>query len=212
MMKRLKFLGLLAAAIAAFMAFAAGASATALTSPTGTTYTSTLTASSSNIAYDGAFTTISCSGSHFEGKVETHGAGVTAIGKLSTLSFSGCNFPMTVLKAGSLEIHPVKTVEFEPGKFRLEACTSGECTGTVTSTGTELTMATSVGSCIYTTIGTDTGLLTPTNDTGGTARIDIGLHGGGVIPRTGGNFLCGSSSVLTGNYTFSIPDSLWIDS
>jgi hypothetical protein len=68
-------------------------------------------------------------------------------------------------------------------------------------------MSTSVGTCIFTTASTAIGVLTGTDATGSTAVLDIS----GKIPRTGGNFLCGSSATWTGSYSFTSPDSLWID-
>ncbi|HXR61107.1 MAG TPA: hypothetical protein VN732_07270, partial [Solirubrobacterales bacterium] len=121
--------------------------------------------------------------------------------------FGGCNFPVTVIKKGSLEVHPIKKPE--AGKAH-EACTAAQgdtCTGTLTSSGTEVTIATSVGSCIFTTSNTSIGLLTPTPDTGGHATLDINSP----IPRTGGNFLCGSTATWTGNYTVVTPSTLYLD-
>jgi hypothetical protein len=113
---------------------------------------------------------------------------------------------MTVQANGSLEIHSVKK-----GVEPHETCLTSEndtCQATVTSTGTKLTMATSVGTCTYTTNATSIGTLTTTAQTGKTATLDIVSS---PIPRTEGNFLCGSSATWTGNYTVTTPDNLWID-
>lgn len=194
-MKLVKMLGLLAVAAAAMMALAATASATTLTSPTGTTYTGNITAESEGVTtLHGSFVSVSCNKSHVAGKVEKHGAGVTAGGKISSLSFTECNYPVTVLKAGSLEVHPIGT-----GTYR---------TGTLTSTGAEIKIHTSVGECIFTTSATDIGTLTGTNHTGKHATLDIASSN---IPRTGGSFFCGASGVWTGNYTVTVPSTLWID-
>ena len=207
-MKCVKILGLLAVAAASLMAFAGPASATTLTSGTGTVYTSTIKAeASSTPTLDGSFTTVTCKKSTVEGKVEKHGAGITVSGNISTLSFGECNFPVTVIKTGSLEVHPITEVKTET-KIDHPECKSTECTGTLTSTGAEVTVATSVGSCIFTTSATSVGTVTPTNDTGGNAILDIGSS---PIPRTGGNFLCGSSATWTGAYKVVTPSSLWID-
>jgi hypothetical protein len=207
-MKYVKILGLLAVAAASLMAFAGSASATTITSPTGTAYTNTITAVSEGAtSLDGAFSTVTCKASHVAGKVESHGSGVTAKGNLTALSFSECNFPVTVEAFGSLEVHPVTT----NAENKVVACASGECTGTLTSTGAKVKIHTSVGECVFTTENTDVGLITPTNDTGGTATFDIGAHGTGKIPRTAGNFLCGSSGQWTGSYSVTVPDSLYID-
>ena len=198
-MKYAKMLGLLAVAVTALMAFAGVASATILTSPAGTTYTSTIKATSTESSLDGAFVTVTCKHSAVEGKVESHGAGVTAGGKISSLTFTECNFPTTVKKAGSLEIHTTKVTD-----------ANGEVTepvngnGTLTSTGAEIEIATSVGTCIFTTSATDVGTVTG----GTTAKLDIASA---KIPRTGGNFLCGSSGTWTGSYTINTPDTLLVD-
>ncbi|HXR61801.1 MAG TPA: hypothetical protein VN732_10785, partial [Solirubrobacterales bacterium] len=171
-MKHVKLLGLMLLAMASLMAFAASASATTYTSPTGTTYTGTMKAESTNSSLDGAFTTVSCKKSVVEGKIEQHGTGVTAKGNFSTLDFTECNFPVTVLKAGSTETHPIR-----PDVVPHKTCLSGlpplgdgdTCQATVTSTGAEVTIATSVGSCIFTTSATSVGTETTTAKTGGTA-------------------------------------------
>jgi hypothetical protein len=217
-MKYAKMLGLMAVAAAALMAFAASASATSLTSPTGTTYTGTITAvNEGNVSLDGSFVTVTCAASHVEGKVEQHGAGVTVKGNISTLTFGSCNFPVTVNAAGSLEVHAVtEKVNTPPAHNTIETCSTLnkiECTGTLTSSGAKVTIATSVGNCVFTTNATDIGTLTPTNHTGGHATLDIGAPNDttGRIPRTEGNFLCGSSGQWTGKYTVTTPSTLYVD-
>jgi hypothetical protein len=191
-MKYAKMLGLLAVAAAALMAFAGTASATVLTSPSGTTYTSTIKAESEGAtSLDGAFTTVTCNKSTVEGKVESHGAAVTAGGKISSLTFTECNYPTTVKAAGSLEIHGL-----------------GSSNGTLTSSGASIEIATSVGTCVFTTTNTDVGTLTGSTTTGGNATLDIASA---KIPRTGGNFLCGSSGTWTGAYKVTTPATLIVD-
>lgn len=192
-MKYAKMLGLLAVAVAALMAFAGTASATTLTSPSGTTYTSTIKSSSEGTtSLHGPFTTVSCTASTVEGKVEKHGAGVTVSGAISKLTFSGCNFPVTVLKAGSLEVHNI----------------SGTKDGTLTSNGAEITIQTSIASCIFTTSNTDIGRLTAAPSNTGHATLDINSAG---IPRTGHSVFCGSSGTWTGSYKVETPTGLLVD-
>jgi hypothetical protein len=186
-MKYVKMLGLLAVAAAALMAFAGVASATTLTSPTGTTYTGEIKAEAGTTELHCPFTTVSCTKSTVAGKVENSGAGVTAGGKISSLTFTGCNFPVTVLKPGSLEIHH----------------TSGY-NGTLTSTGAEITIETSIASCLYKTSATDVGSLTG----GSPAKLAINSA---AIPRTGHSFFCGSSGQWTGSYEVTSPTSLYVD-
>jgi hypothetical protein len=204
-MKLVKILGLMAVAATALMAFAATASATTITSPTGTTYTTTIAATAGATSLDGAFVTVTCNKSTVEGKVESHGKGVTAGGKISTLDFTECNFPTKVEANGSLEIHPIRK-DISPHTTCLE--TDGDvCQGTLTSSGAKVTIETSLGSCTFTTSSTSVGTLTTTAKTGGKAVLDIA----GTIPRTGGSFLCGSSGTWTGSYTVNTPSTLWID-
>jgi hypothetical protein len=217
-MKYAKILGLMTVAAAALMAFAASASATSLTSPTGTTYTGTITAvNEGNISLDGPFPTVTCATSHIETKVEQHGVGITVKGNISKLTFGGCNYPVTVIAGGSFEIHAASEKTNPPPTHNvIEGCkTVGqiECTGTVTSTGTKVSVSTGVGTCVFATNGTDLGTLTPTNDTGGHATLDIGSPSGTTarIPRIEGNFFCGSSGQLTGSYTVTTPSTLYVD-
>lgn len=192
-MKYVKGVVLIAAA-AALMVIASTASATTLTSPTGTTYTGAFKGESEGrTVIHGAFVSVECSQSSFESSVEDHGFSKTVKGKISSLTFSECNYSTTVLSAGSGEFHPVNC--------------SGYCDFTVTSTGREISIATSVGTCVFTTANTDIGTVTGTNKTGGNMTV----HMKGKIPRTGGNFLCGSSGEWTGSYKITTPATGWID-
>ena len=187
-MKYVKTLGLLSVAAAAMMAFAGTASATYLTSPEGTIYTGTIHASSEGATeLHGEAFSVNCSASTVSGKVETHGSSVTAGGKISTLDFTGCNFPVTVLNAGSLELH---------------TSASGPGTGTLTSTGAEITIHGPFGiNCIYKTSNTHIGTLT-TEET-----LDIDSA---AIPRTGHSAFCGASGEWTGSYAVTTPSTLYV--
>lgn len=191
-MKLLQMFALACGAAAILAIFAAPASATQLTSPQGTVYTGTVEAASSGLAWDGAFTTIKCNSSAWSGQVESHGAAVTTRFNLASLSFTECNYPYTVAKAGSFEIHTANS-----------AVNDGN--GTLTWSGGEINVTTSVGTCIFTTSNTDLG--TVTGSDGANAVLDITAK----IPRTGGNFLCGSSATLTGSYTITTPSTLTVD-
>lgn len=186
-MKYVKILGLLAVAAAAPMAFVGTASATELTSSVGST--PTIQATSTNVAIDGPWVTIKCLKSQFEAQIESHGAGVPASGKLSTLHFTECNYPVTVNKVGTLSV--------------TGTATTGDGTGM--SSGIELSLHTSVGTCVVTTSNTDLGTLTGSNNTGGHAVLDLTSA---PLHRTGGNFLCGTWGNWTGNYTITSPSSL----
>jgi ribosomal protein S27E len=186
----LRLIGLGFATAMAMLSFVATAVASPLTSPAGAPYTSTIKATSTNWKIDGSFVTVECSDSSLEGKVESHSS-TSASGKLSSLAFSGCNYTVTVLKPGSLEIH---TSEASPG--------------TITSSGAEVSIHTSVGTCTFTTSNTDIGTLTDSSETGGTAALDLNSA---KIPRTGGNFLCGEFGTSTGGYEVTTPTTLYVD-
>lgn len=193
-MKYVKTLGLLAIAAAALMAFTASASATVLTSPAGTVYTGTIKAASENghVKLTGPLgISVECA-STVEGKVEKHGANVTAGGNITSLAFTGCTngYSATVLAKGSLEIHAL-----------------GNGNGTLTSSGTEVTVHTPLGfACIYKTGNTHIGTLTGSKNLAGkTATLDIAAA---TIPRTGDSAFCGASGSWTGSYLVSTPDYL----
>jgi hypothetical protein len=181
-MKYVKMLGLLAVAAAALMAFAGTASATTLTSPEGTTYTGEIAATSTNSELDGSFVTVKCGHSEAKGSVEEHG-GATAGGNVSTLTFTSCNYEPTVITRGHLTIHPNREI---------------------THTGATIHIHTSVGTCGFTTNSTTIGTLTE----GKNASMDINSA---KIPRTSGNFLCGTSGTWTGSYDLTTPNDLWVD-
>ena len=157
-----------------------------LTSPEGTPYTSTLKAESSNSELDGAFVAVKCLGSTAEGKIAYHTSS-SAIGGVS-LGFTGCNYPVTVLKGGTLSLSTGK--------------------GAVTSNGAEISINTSVGTCVFTTKETGIGTLTDSGVTKGNAVLDLGSS---IIPRTSGSFLCGSSGTWTGSYKLTTPSTLYMD-
>jgi hypothetical protein len=190
-MNHAKVLGLFALAVAALMALAGTASATVLTSPSGTLYTGEIAATAGTTELHGSFVTVSCKKSSVSGsKVESHGAAVTAKGAISSLTFSECNFPVKVLKAGAIEIH--------------EKQGSGNLDGTLTSSGAEITIETSIANCLFTTSNSDIGTLTG----GTTATLDINSVG---IPRTGHSVFCGSKGTWTGSYTVNTPDTLLVE-
>lgn len=191
-MNYLKMLGPAVLAAATLMSCLGTASATELTSPVKTTYTGTIVALSAKTSLHGPFTTVTCNFSTVHGeKVEKHGSGVTAGGKLTGLTFEGCNFPVTVLNEGSLEIHA-----------------SGGGNGTVTSSGAEVTIQTSIANCWYVTSNTDVGTLTGSKNTGTRAILDINSS---AIPRPRHSVFCGSSGTWTGQYEVSTPTYLDVD-
>lgn len=189
-MKYMKIIGLLVMAVAT-MAGTGTASATSVTSnyqanPT----TPFITASSTNSKIDGAWVTVECASSEIAFPVQSHGSGVAVAGNVSTLDFTSCNYQVTVVNPGTIEIQGVL----------------GTGNGTVTSKGAVISLHTSVGTCVLkTTSGTDIGTLTGSNFTGSNAVLDLNSA---KIPRDTGNFLCGPSGTWTGNYTVTSPSSL----
>jgi hypothetical protein len=184
-MKHLKLAGLLAVAAAAPMAFAGSASATTVTSSEGSTPNIVLT--STNMEFDGSFVTYKCSDSKMEGNVESHGSSAPVEANIDLFSLTGCNYEMTINAGGSLIVHSDPTGS------------TGD--GTVTWTGGNFTIHTSVGACTITTNGTNIGTLD------GRTEAFLELNSA-KLPRTGGNFLCGSSITWTGKYTVTSPSAL----
>jgi hypothetical protein len=205
-MKYVKVLGLLAVAAAALMAFAGSASATSITSPTDTYYTGNIHAVNENthvILHSDLAGTIECK-STVEGKIETHGKGVTAAGKISTLHFSECtnSWHVTVVAPGELQIHWKANHE-----------------GTLTSTGATVSTTRFGVTCNYVTNETDIGTLTDSHTAGDTPPANetkdgtATLHIEAKIPiHSGSSGLCGSSPAeWTGSYEVTTPDKLYID-
>jgi hypothetical protein len=190
-MKYFKTLGLLIAIAAVLMGLAGTATATVVTAPAGTLYTGPVHASSHGyIATHNGVGTIECK-STFEGKVVSHGQGVTATIQLTTWHFTGCT-------GGT--VHPVTT----PGHLEIHNIGGGK--GTVTSTGAKITKTIFGVECGYTTNNTHIGELTPAPSGSGHATI----HLTGSIPRTHGSFFCGSSANWTGSFRVNTPTGLTI--
>jgi len=186
-MKYVKILGLLAVAAAALMAFAGTASATTVTSAEGTTPTLSSSAEG-HVVLDNPIAKIECA-SAVTGKVESHGAGVTAKGNISALSFTNCtnSWHVTVVTAGSLEVHSI-----------------GSGDGTLTSSGATVESTRLGVICRYVTSSTDIGTVTD----GTHATLDISA----AIPFHSGSGLCGTSATTwTGSYKVNSPTNLVID-
>jgi len=193
-MKYMKILGLAAMALAALMAMAGTASATSITSPAGTTYTSTIKAENEGTitltSVFGGFGAVSCKKSTVEGKVETHGAAVTAGGKITGLTFTECS--------GGTPTSPVTT----PGT--LEVHRNADGSGALTSKSASVVIhGTAFGTCTFTTssTGTSLGTLTTTTQTGGKATLDI---------KASIASACGTGT-WEGSYVVTTPSTLLID-
>ena len=206
-MKYMKMLGLAAIAAAALMAFvgAGTASATTLTAPHGTLVPvgTVITAEAeSKVVLDPPFGTIECSKSHVEGKVTDAGSATTTVkGSISTLSFSECNATVHVLKTGTLEIHT--DPENQPANGN----------GTLTSSGTEVTVEFFGTHCIFATSNTDIGTVTGYTNAVTVSKEHATFDISAIIPRTAGRSgaFCGSTAAWTGAYTITTPKKLTVD-
>jgi hypothetical protein len=195
-MKHIKMLGLAVVAMAAFMAFASSASATpALTSPAGTEYTgelhATMKTGTSGLLQAG-FANITCTESTVAGKVEKNVTN-TASGKIATLTFAKCNATVDVLKLGSLHIATKD---------------DGTNSGTVSGSGSEVTVSTLGTSCVYGT-GTETLLGTAKGSASPTSAAEMSLSG--TLPKISGGFACANPAKWTASYVLTKPVPLFID-
>jgi hypothetical protein len=173
---------------AALMGFAGTASATTVTSDAGATPTLSVSAEG-HVVLDNPIAKIECA-SAVTGKVESHGASVTAKGNIGSLSFTGCtnSWHVTVVSSGSLEAHII----------------GDGPNGTLTSSGATVE-ATRFGiTCRYATSSTDVGRVTA----GEHATLDISA----AIPFHSGSGLCGSGATTwTGSYGVTAPTNLTVD-
>jgi hypothetical protein len=157
---------------------------------TGTTITGE---SESNIVLDSLIGELKCEASHLSGKTSNDGAyGVNVNVNVEAFTWSKCNASLSVLANGTLSI-----------------LGSGGSNGTLTSTGTELTVVSGGLHCIFKTSATKLGTITGSSTTKGNATLDIEA----TIPRTGGSSgaLCGATAQWTGSYKFTNPSTLNID-
>lgn len=187
-MHKLKALSIGGAVLIALLASTTAAHATTVTSPSGTQYSGTISAESTNSVFEGSFTSVPCKKMVITWKVESQGAGVTAEGKVSTFSFLECSATVTVKKTGSVSKH-----------------SSLFGNATMTGSGQEFVVHSSVGECIFTTSNTDLGVVKG----GFPARVVP--DNTRVVPRTGGSFFCGSSMEWKGDFTVTTPRSLFFD-
>jgi hypothetical protein len=185
-MKYTRALALLILTMTVSVALPTTASATQLTAQAGT-YTGEISASSSNWRMDGSFVTVECGSTHLSGSVKSHGTGVSVGISPTFFDPSFCNYSTTVLNTGTLTINS---------------------SNNVSSSNTTIRITTSVGTCEFSTLSTTLGTLTESNETEGSAFLDISSKN---LFRTGGNFLCGQSATLTGNYWFTWPEWLNVD-
>jgi hypothetical protein len=194
-MRFIKTLSLAMVAAAALMAFAGlgTASATVLckeipaagtdcanpypagTKGTGSAETSILLKTS------GGTTIVTCTSSTVTGQSVNQGSTTETVkSTLTTLTFSNCTTTVTVLSAGTGELHHI----------------AGTNNGTLTTTGTEVTITFLGVSCIFKTNSTDVG--TATGGKPGTFDLSA------TIPGVSGGF-CPASGILSGSYIQTEP-------
>ena len=207
-MKYVKMLGLAAVAAAALMAFvgASTASATVLCkttgtgSPTGTTCPAgsayavgqpihAVNVGNTLLKDDGSGATlITCTGSTLQGEITNAGGTGTVSGPISSLTFTGCDQHVTVLKPGTLEVHWIENTH----------------NGTLTSNGAEVTTLTTTifGNihCIYVTNNTHLGELTD-----GNPAI---VHANAIIPQKETSALCPGKARWVATYEVTTPKPL----
>ena len=153
-------------------------SSTFLTEATGTAQLQAGT----EAVFSAFFKTVKCTESTAAGKIESAGgAGATATGSLTTLTFSGCGCTTSVLSKGSLEVHYTSAGD-----------------GSVTGKGTELTFKCVEPnvSCKYGT-GTGVTLGTVTGGEPATLKIEASLP---FISGDSSSFVCGSTATFTATY------------
>ncbi|HEX6204349.1 MAG TPA: hypothetical protein VFZ29_00890 [Solirubrobacterales bacterium] len=192
-MKYLKMLGIAAVAAMSFMAFAASsASATTLevggvTQNGAVTITGSLDESVILARTDGSFAN-TCTKSHFHGTTTKFTKPVT--GPLSSLTFEGCERPVTVHKPGALEVVHI----------------AGTTNGTVFSESAEVTSGSPFGTLNCKTgetthIGTLTAATTATNPTvHATVDVNAVLNCGFLVP----------SATWKGSYWITSPTELGV--
>lgn len=171
------------------MAWVSPASATTITAPA----TAIKGESEGSIVIHGV-ATATCKASAFQMNVEQSGSGVTAKGKLTSLTFNECDQHVVVIVRGSLEIHA-----------------TGKGDGTVTWSNARMTVmfTTIFGEihCEFATSATDAGVI-HSNGTS-TATWDLQSF---QLPTIESAFLCGSYAQVSGSYTLTpvVSDALSI--
>lgn len=199
-MKFFKVSMLLALAVVMALAIAASASATTFTGEGGTTLsvgTTIAAEAEGKITLHPPFGDIECSGAKTTGKITSAGGPSETIqGVVESLSYSGCNATITVLRTGSFETHTQET--------------NANNNGGGSASGAEVTVEFSGIHCIFKSNGGfGSSVFTGSGTTGGKATIDTG----GKVPRVGGRSgaFCGSEAETTGSWIITSPSTLNVD-
>jgi len=207
-MKHLKMLCLAAIAALAAMALAGAGSASATvlckttTTPCsspygkGSIFVPSLASGSSNVLEasfeEGGeeFVLQTCLQTKVKVEIENSGGSTSTVsGPVRELVGGSCAYPMTTLKAGSLEIHHI----------------SGTDNGTVTGSFTEVTVNSALfGSCVY-GVGTGNDFGTLFGGESPTLKVN------GIVKKTGGSIICPSEARWTGEYKVTEPTPLYVE-
>jgi len=202
-MNYLKMFGLAAVAAAALMVIGPGTvTATVLCKnnastekcsepyPVGTEGTATLAAETTLVLEASGGTVLdTCSESTVKSTLANAGSATTTVKSgVSTITWGNCTRTTTTLNPGGAEAHWI------PG--------TNDATFT-TIEGTEITINTIFGTCVY----------------GTGAALDMGIAKGGKpgsltistsVPKISGNFACPATGVLTGKYVATSPTAAWV--
>ncbi|HEY5942305.1 MAG TPA: hypothetical protein VIT89_05515 [Solirubrobacterales bacterium] len=191
-MKYLKMLGIAAVAAMALTAFAASSSGATTLEVGGVPKNEKVEITAS--LKSGTSTTLSrtdgslantCTASHLSGSTESPFTGTRVTGPVSSLSFSSCDRPVTVDKAGKLYVEHI----------------AGTTNGTVFSEEAEVTVGSIFGTLTCRTFeGTDIGTLTGGKEGHATLHIDAVLNCGFAVP----------SATWKGTYTVTSPTGLGV--
>jgi len=200
-MKFMKSLGVLALSAIALLVLASSASATTLTSPSGTTLGVGAEAKASSVGeviLDGTVN-VKCKKSTGEGPIQNAGGASTTVKfHIWIFVWSECGANTVVFVAhGTLIFHWIKphlALVTWGGGYRITVLTHN-ILGTI--------------HCIYVPNESELGTFKGSSETGSTATLEINSV---PVPRESTDFGCGSTSELTGEYTFTSPDYLDVDS
>jgi hypothetical protein len=204
-MKHLKMLALAAVSVGALLAVAGvgTASATVICKnnlntttcsekyPVGTEGTASLAAGTSAQLTNTAGESVeTCRESVVKSTLKEAGSSMTTVKSgVSTMTFSACTFPTTVINGGSAELHHI----------------AGTDNGTLTTFNTEVTINTFFfGSCIY---GPESGADVGTTVGGNPGSMTLNVI---ALKKPGSSFACPETTKFTGKYVATSPTNAWV--
>ena len=190
-MKHLKALGLASVSAMALMAFTAGSASATTLEVGGATTNSSVTieaslASGTGVAWLRTDLTVAntCWSSSVAGSTSSPFTGTTVTGPVSSMTFTECTRPVTVHKAGTLHVQH-----------------TGTTNGTVSSSGTEVTVGSPFGTLnCKTGAGVDIGTLTGTASGHATIDLKAVMNCGFLVP----------SALWGGTYVITSPTGLGV--